>query len=84
MVDADILPQHGQIVLAVLQDRPQLEGELIALSGRYTVGARVRRVEIEGSTTTSHNKRLLNVKGLVVGGVRARELVARDRARVGF
>jgi hypothetical protein len=38
VVDVDMLPQHGRIVLAVLQDGRQVEGELIVLSGRYKVG----------------------------------------------
>jgi hypothetical protein len=38
MVDAPMLPQHGRIVLVVLRDGQQLEGELIVLSGREDVG----------------------------------------------
>ena len=38
MVDAELLPQHGRVVLVVLQDGRQLEGELVTLTGRYQVG----------------------------------------------
>jgi hypothetical protein len=31
-------PQHGRVVLVVLQDGRQLEGELHTLAGRYEVG----------------------------------------------
>jgi hypothetical protein len=31
-------PQHGRIVLVVLQDGRQLEGELVKLRGRFHVG----------------------------------------------
>jgi len=37
MVDLELLPQHGRVVLVVLQDDRQLEGELIVISGRYQV-----------------------------------------------
>lgn len=33
----ELLPQNGRIVLAVLKDGRQLEGELIVLTGRYQV-----------------------------------------------
>lgn len=33
-----MLPQHGRIVLVVLQDGRQLEGELHLLTGRLEVG----------------------------------------------
>jgi hypothetical protein len=38
VVDVEMLPQHGRVVLVVLQDGRQLEGELIVLTGRYQVG----------------------------------------------
>ncbi len=38
MIDVELLPQHGRIVLVVLQDGRQLECELMVLSGRYEVG----------------------------------------------
>jgi hypothetical protein len=38
VVDAEMLPQHGRVVLVVLQDGRQLEGELHTLTGRYQVG----------------------------------------------
>lgn len=34
----DLLPQSGRVVLVVLQDGRQLEGEVRVLSGRYGVG----------------------------------------------
>jgi hypothetical protein len=34
----DMLAQHGRIVLVVLQDGRQLEGELHTMTGRYKVG----------------------------------------------
>ena len=37
--DVDLLPQHCRLVLVVLQDGRQIEGELIALTGRYEVGS---------------------------------------------
>jgi hypothetical protein len=33
-----MLPQHGRIVLVVLQDGRQLEGELHTMTGRFEVG----------------------------------------------
>ncbi len=38
VTDEDQLPQRGRVVLAILKDGRQLEGELIVLSGRYQVG----------------------------------------------
>jgi hypothetical protein len=38
MIDAEMLPQHGRVVLVVLQDGRQLEGELIVMTGHYSVG----------------------------------------------
>jgi hypothetical protein len=38
VVDDDMLPQRGRIVLVLLQDGTQLEGELHSLSGRFEVG----------------------------------------------
>jgi hypothetical protein len=38
VADVELLPQHGRIVLVVLQDGRQLEGELHTLTGRYQVG----------------------------------------------
>jgi hypothetical protein len=38
VTDVDLLPQNGRIVLVVLQDGRQLEGELRVMSGRYGVG----------------------------------------------
>jgi hypothetical protein len=38
MADVELLPQNGRVVLVVLQDGRQLEGELIVLTGRYQVG----------------------------------------------
>ena len=38
MVEVPMLPQHGRIVLVVLQDGQEPEGQLIVLSGRYEVG----------------------------------------------
>jgi hypothetical protein len=38
VVDVELLPQNGRIVLVVLQDGRQLEGELLVLSGCYEVG----------------------------------------------
>ena len=37
-LNAELGPQHGRVVLVVLQDGRQLEGELRVLSGRYGVG----------------------------------------------
>jgi hypothetical protein len=37
VVDVELLPQHGRVVLVVLQDGRQLEGELMVMSGRYEV-----------------------------------------------
>ncbi len=34
----ELLPQKSRIVLVLLQDGRQLEGELITLTGRYQVG----------------------------------------------
>ena len=36
-----MLPQHGRIVLVVLQDGRQLEGELITLTDRFEVAGTV-------------------------------------------
>jgi hypothetical protein len=41
MADVPLLPQHDRIVLVVLQDGRQLEGELIVLTDRFQVGGRV-------------------------------------------
>jgi hypothetical protein len=38
MADGDLLPQNGRVVLVVLRDGRQLEGELHTMSGRYEVG----------------------------------------------
>ncbi len=38
VVDVELLPQHGRVVLVVLQDGRQLEGELHVLSRRFEVG----------------------------------------------
>jgi hypothetical protein len=38
MEDDELLPQRGRVVLVVLQDGRQLEGELITLTGRFQVG----------------------------------------------
>jgi hypothetical protein len=43
MVDADLLPQNGRVVL-VLQDGRQLEGELQWMSGRLDRWGDVRRL----------------------------------------
>ncbi len=37
VVDVDLLPQSGRVVLVVLQDGRQLEGELHRMSGRYEI-----------------------------------------------
>jgi hypothetical protein len=48
MVDAPMLPQHGRIVLVMLQDGRQLEGELIVLTDRLQVsGVVFEQREIE-------------------------------------
>jgi hypothetical protein len=48
MVDAPTLPQHGRIVLVMLQDGRQLEGELIVLTDRFQVsGVVFEQREIE-------------------------------------
>jgi hypothetical protein len=48
MVDAAMIPQHGRIVLVVLQDGRQLEGELIVLTDRFQVaGTMFQSWEIE-------------------------------------
>jgi hypothetical protein len=41
MVDAPMLPQHDRIVLVVLQDGRQLEGERIVLTDRFEVAGTV-------------------------------------------
>jgi hypothetical protein len=33
-----MLPQHGRVVLVMLKDGRQLEGELIVMTDHYTVG----------------------------------------------
>jgi hypothetical protein len=38
VVDADLLPQNGRVVLVVRQDGRQVEGELHSMSGRYEIG----------------------------------------------
>jgi hypothetical protein len=38
VVDVDLLPQSGRVVLAVLQDGRQLEGELLSMSDRFVIG----------------------------------------------
>ena len=38
VVDPSMLPQRGRVVLVMLKDGRQLEGELIVLTGRYQVG----------------------------------------------
>jgi hypothetical protein len=38
MADGDLLPQNGRVVLVVLRDGRQLEGELYTMSGCYIVG----------------------------------------------
>ena len=38
MVDDDHLPHNGRVVLVVLKDGRQLEGELHTMSGRYEIG----------------------------------------------
>jgi hypothetical protein len=38
MADGDRLPQNGRVVLVVLRDGRQLEGELHTMSRRYEVG----------------------------------------------
>jgi hypothetical protein len=38
VVDVELLPQHGRVVLVVLQDGRQLEGELHTMTGRYEIG----------------------------------------------
>jgi hypothetical protein len=48
VVEDELLPQPGRIVLVTLQDGRQLEGELIVLTSRYQVGEEVFAVwEIE-------------------------------------
>jgi hypothetical protein len=38
VVDVDLLPQNGRVVLVVLQDGRQIEGELHSMSERYEIG----------------------------------------------
>ncbi len=38
MVDAELLPQPGRVVLVMLKDARQVEGELIVMTGHCTVG----------------------------------------------
>jgi hypothetical protein len=38
VADDNLLPRRERIVLAMLQDGRQLEGELQLMSGRYSVG----------------------------------------------
>jgi hypothetical protein len=38
VLDLDLLPQNGRVVLVILQDGRQLEGELHSMSGRYEIG----------------------------------------------
>lgn len=38
VVDAEMLPQPGRVVLVMLQDGRQVEGELIVMTDHYTVG----------------------------------------------
>jgi hypothetical protein len=38
VVDVDPLPQNGRVVLVVLQDGRQIEGELQTMSGRFEIG----------------------------------------------
>lgn len=33
-----MLPQHGRVVLVILKDGRQLEGELLVMTGRYAIG----------------------------------------------
>ena len=33
-----MLPQPGRVVLVMLQDGRQLEGELLVMTGRYAIG----------------------------------------------
>ncbi len=54
-----MLPQHDRVVLVVLQDGRQLEGELHVLSGRYELGGVVfdpREVEKLEELTSCHEK----------------------------
>lgn len=37
MLDVSMLPQHGQVVLVILQNGTQLEGELHTLTDRFEV-----------------------------------------------
>jgi len=39
MVDGDLLPQNGRVVLVVVQDGRVLEGGLHMMSRRYEIGA---------------------------------------------
>lgn len=41
LTDAGLLPQLGRVVLVMLKDGRQLEGELVTLTGRYQVGGEV-------------------------------------------
>ena len=38
MLDLDLLPQNGRVVLVMLQDGRQFEGEFHSMSGRYEIG----------------------------------------------
>lgn len=38
VVDVELLPQHGRVVLVVLQDGRQLEGELHTMTDQFEVG----------------------------------------------
>jgi hypothetical protein len=38
MVEQSMFPQHGRVVLVMLKDGRQLEGELLVMTGRYAIG----------------------------------------------
>jgi hypothetical protein len=38
VADPELLPQPGRVVLVMLKDGRQIEGELIVMTGHYTVG----------------------------------------------
>jgi hypothetical protein len=38
VTDPEMLPQHGRVVLVMLKDGRQVEGELVVVTGCYCVG----------------------------------------------
>jgi hypothetical protein len=38
VIDPAMLPQRGRVVLVMLKDGTQLEGELLVMTGRYAIG----------------------------------------------